>query len=638
MLTSRTLFVCVGILILTLPLVILAGEPDYDSSKVTVRFDQSLTKLSKDSILSSFARIECVLDDPFVYDGFIACSLSSGNNYKDFLDSLYEVDDIQLVEPYYVSSSGQPWLIGEGFCVGLQNGVTADSLAAFNAGLGVVISRQPMTNVVVIKNTDSSGSRLWELVDIFDTLPDVRYAQPNYQANITLCAYKTFDYFNELQWQLIKVIGDFDSASVWDFAGMQRPVTVAVVDDGIDVHDDLPANRILSGYDFADDDDTTLPARRAAHGMACAGLIAASHCYDSMQGLFAPTGITSMDPQVTILPVKIFCDDPWIGCSVPDDSIAAAIMYAWQQGADILSCSWSYRIDLGGSPDVDRQVVNDALDSAYEFGRGGLGCPLIFAAGNKGVSRRAVSYPARYEKCFAVGAIDMYDVRYPWSGYGPDWYGDTSVVVLDLVAPSGGKGIWYADDTIYGDVWTLDQMDTLGLNNGGNYREDDVDWDCEKPGSGIHNNMNYNCKAGGTSMAVPLVSGTAALLLSRDSTLTVEMVYTILRESAVRLSDSMWLYEVPDTALGYGRVDAFRAVLSISHGNVDNSISLLIDISDLVYIIDYMFKGGPPPFPSILLADVDCDGGVIDIEDLNYLVDYMFTGGPPIVDTCFVFE
>ncbi|MDH3889550.1 MAG: dockerin type I repeat-containing protein [candidate division Zixibacteria bacterium] len=51
-----------------------------------------------------------------------------------------------------------------------------------------------------------------------------------------------------------------------------------------------------------------------------------------------------------------------------------------------------------------------------------------------------------------------------------------------------------------------------------------------------------------------------------------------------------------------------------------------MDISDLVYLVDYMFTGGPEPccFED---ADVNCDGS-IDISDLVYVVDYMFTGGP----------
>ena len=60
-------------------------------------------------------------------------------------------------------------------------------------------------------------------------------------------------------------------------------------------------------------------------------------------------------------------------------------------------------------------------------------------------------------------------------------------------------------------------------------------------------------------------------------------------------------------------------------GNVDNDGSDAIDISDLVYLVDYMFNGGPAPF-CFEEADMDISGG-IDISDLVYLVDYMFVGG-----------
>ncbi len=57
-----------------------------------------------------------------------------------------------------------------------------------------------------------------------------------------------------------------------------------------------------------------------------------------------------------------------------------------------------------------------------------------------------------------------------------------------------------------------------------------------------------------------------------------------------------------------------------------------IDIADLVYLVDYMFTGGPEP-PIMCQADMNADGA-IDIADLVYLVDYMFQGGPPPVEPC----
>ena len=66
-------------------------------------------------------------------------------------------------------------------------------------------------------------------------------------------------------------------------------------------------------------------------------------------------------------------------------------------------------------------------------------------------------------------------------------------------------------------------------------------------------------------------------------------------------------------------------------GDMDGSGGTLIDIADLVYLVDYMFTGGPAP-PYFELADINADGA-IDISDLVYLVDYMFNGGwPPPCD------
>ncbi|HOP07532.1 MAG TPA: hypothetical protein PLF13_09600 [candidate division Zixibacteria bacterium] len=59
------------------------------------------------------------------------------------------------------------------------------------------------------------------------------------------------------------------------------------------------------------------------------------------------------------------------------------------------------------------------------------------------------------------------------------------------------------------------------------------------------------------------------------------------------------------------------------------------DISDLVYIVSYMFQGGPEPPCKLTLGseyfpecDINGSGYGPDITDLVYLVSYMFQGGP----------
>jgi hypothetical protein len=52
----------------------------------------------------------------------------------------------------------------------------------------------------------------------------------------------------------------------------------------------------------------------------------------------------------------------------------------------------------------------------------------------------------------------------------------------------------------------------------------------------------------------------------------------------------------------------------------------VIDISDVVYLINYLFVGGPAPVP-LGAGDANSDG-VVDVSDVVYLINYLFAGGP----------
>jgi hypothetical protein len=51
-----------------------------------------------------------------------------------------------------------------------------------------------------------------------------------------------------------------------------------------------------------------------------------------------------------------------------------------------------------------------------------------------------------------------------------------------------------------------------------------------------------------------------------------------------------------------------------------------VNVSDVVYLINYLFGGGPEPIP-YESGNVNCDS-VIDIADAVYLINYIFVGGP----------
>jgi len=588
-----------------------------DSSKVTIKFDEAFPSANQQALLAGIDRIVGVVADDHAIDDFMVCTLSTGENYYNFADSVEALDGVYSVEPFYRNQSDSAFLVGTRLCVAFEENLSSAQIESINTAYNTVIDHEVpgMPNVYVLRNTDSSGYGLLDLANTYYEMSETRYSHPEFGVWIQKHAYKLYDYYADYQPHTKRVIGEFNTASVWDFAGLQRPITVAVIDDGVDPHEDLPASRLLPGYDYADTDNDPSPGYKCAHGMACAGIIAASHTTDSIAGLQSSSGTISLYPFVNVLPIKIFHD----GCDAvgiyPSD-LAAGITAAYASGADVLSNSWGY--GFSGPGDDDYDVLSEAIENATLLGRGGCGCPVIFSAGNAHPWISGVLYPAWLPSAFSVGATHLDDYRWGYSSYG---------LGLDMVAPSG-------DFCLQGDVWTLDQMSNLGNNpNVTSMCDYPVTWNC-----GPGNDQDYDCNFGGTSAACPIVSGTAALLLAKDSTLSAQQVYDILRGSAVTELDWGPLQDTPHVQYGYGRVDAFRAVLSISHGDINNDGADLIDVSDLVYLVDWIYVEGPAPFPSTRLADVDCSGGLPgDIADIVYLVDYMFTSGPPPVRPCFEF-
>jgi hypothetical protein len=51
-----------------------------------------------------------------------------------------------------------------------------------------------------------------------------------------------------------------------------------------------------------------------------------------------------------------------------------------------------------------------------------------------------------------------------------------------------------------------------------------------------------------------------------------------------------------------------------------------ISVADAVYIINYVFSGGPAPYP-IESGDANADGDVT-VADAAYLINHIFKGGP----------
>jgi len=73
--------------------------------------------------------------------------------------------------------------------------------------------------------------------------------------------------------------------------------------------------------------------------------------------------------------------------------------------------------------------------------------------------------------------------------------------------------------------------------------------------------------------------------------------------------------------------ELYILVTEVEYIRGDANHDLVIDVGDVVYIVGYLYQGGPEPLP-LESADVNCDG-VVNVGDVVYLVTYLYKGGPP---------
>lgn len=191
-----------------------------------------------------------------------------------------------------------------------------------------------------------------------------------------------------------------------------------------------------------------------------------------------------------------------------------------------------------------------------------------------------------------------------------------------LVASAGNDGqVQQLYPASYSEVTTVTAIDTVDLI--ASFSNGNEDADVCAPGVNVCSAFpapHYWGTWSGTSFSTPLVSAIAGLVRSVQGGVSSPLMKEHVRETATR--ELAWgVLAPPDPFYGYGRVDAFTAVLEYRLGDMDNSGTL--DIGDLTTVSTIATTGSVPEGRIRRQADMNLDG-VVDLKDVKRLERMLF--------------
>ncbi|KAL2211418.1 hypothetical protein CC79DRAFT_1268269 [Sarocladium strictum] len=312
------------------------------------------------------------------------------------------------------------------------------------------------------------------------------------------------------QWHLFNTIQlghDVNVSAVWREGITGKNATVAIVDDGLDMHSqDLKDNYFAEGsWDFNDDDPEPKPELSDDnHGTRCAGEVGAG------RNDFCGVGV-AYDSRIAGIRI--------LSKPISDADEAEALIYKYQQN-QIYSCSWGPPDD-GQSMEAPNTVIKRAMVQGIQKGRGGLGSIYVFASGNGAGYGDNCNFDGYTNSIYSVtvGAVDR-------AGLHP-YYSEHCSAQLVVTYSSGSGDAIHTTDT--------------GTNK------------CY----GNH---------GGTSAAAPLAAGIFALILEIRPDLTWRDVQYLAMDTAAQVDDPEANWQ--ETAIGkqfshtfgYGKIDSYALV------------------------------------------------------------------------------
>jgi thermitase len=226
------------------------------------------------------------------------------------------------------------------------------------------------------------------------------------------------------------------------------------------------------------------------HGTHVAGIIAAV--------INNHLGVAGGAPNVKIMPLRIATPEG----SVNPTGLISAIDYAIQNGASIVNLS----IGVPADANVEIPGLRDICQAAYDHG-----VAVVAAAGNGGKAdgtSPGVAAPASYPSTLAVGSCNTHDQRSRYSDYG----GSGNQVG---VCAYGGE-INATFDAVEEAIWSTGVV-SKAMSDGD---------------PSLHPGDHVYMGAVGTSMASPNAAGLAALVKSRNPSLSPAQIFAAMRSGA----------------------------------------------------------------------------------------------------------
>lgn len=501
------------------------------TEKILVKFNKDLSFDQKQELLSSFEELDPISEDnllPAPDVTLVQVQGLSGEELEDLLVKIEQVPDVIYANPFLIYEDGTYQGIQDRVIVQLKSENDFDKLNELAKEFNVNVLERDIydSKTYILKTNKNSKGNALEVANSLHESGEFQYAEPDFL--LFLKRFSTNDTYLNYQWALdntgssIQYSGtagaDMNVFNAWGISSGASSIKVAIIDEGVDLnHPDLIAN-LLSGYDATGQGSGGGPQGDDAHGTACAGIVAGVGNNNR--------GVAGVAYNTKIIPVRIAYSNSQGGWVTSNTWISNAINWAWSSaGADVLSNSWG-----GGS---SSSAINSAINGAVNSGRGGLGSPVLFAAGN---DNGAVHYPGTLTSVISVAAMSMcYQRKSPSSCDGETWWGSNYGTNLDIAAP-GVK------------IFSLDISGSNGYSSG-----------------------DYYSTFNGTSSATPNAAGVMALLLSANPSLTGAQARYVLESTCRKVGGYSYNNGVSgqpngtwSSQLGYGLVDAYQALLSVA--------------------------------------------------------------------------